>query len=162
MLKISFPYVRVSRIINASAETLWDLLTDTTRWTEWGPSIQQVQSEERHIRAGSVGRVKTVLGFWAPFVIIEWENRRHWSWRVFNIRATGHRVEAIRVLGDDRRVDAARIAPQLQVGHDHRLDGRVAGVGGFGGGLGGHGRGGGGFGGFGGGRSGGGGASGGW
>ena len=96
MLKISIPCVRVSRIINASAEALWDLLTDTTRWTEWGPSILQVQSEERYIRAGSVGRVKTVLGFWAPFVIIEWENRRHWSWRVFNIRATGHRVEAIK------------------------------------------------------------------
>ena len=96
MLKISFPYVRVSRIINASAEALWDLLTDTTRWTEWGPSIQQVQSEERYIRAGSVGRVKTVLGIWAPFVIIEWENRQYWSWRVFNIRATGHRVETIK------------------------------------------------------------------
>jgi hypothetical protein len=96
MLKISFPYVRVSRIINASAEALWDLLTDTTRWTEWGPSIQQVQCEERYIRAGSVGRVKTALGFWAPFVIHEWENQRYWSWRVFNVRATGHRVEALK------------------------------------------------------------------
>lgn len=96
MLKISFPNIRVSRIINASAETLWDLLTDTTRWTEWGPSIKQVQSKERYIRAGSVGRVKTALGFWAPFAITEWENRRYWSWRVFSIRATGHRVEAIK------------------------------------------------------------------
>jgi uncharacterized protein YndB with AHSA1/START domain len=69
MIKISFPFIQVSRIINASAEALWDLLTDTTRWVDWGPSIQQVQSEERYIRAGSVGRVKTALGFWAPFVI---------------------------------------------------------------------------------------------
>ena len=96
MLKISFPYVHVSRIINASPEVLWNLLTDTTRWTDWGPSIQQVQSKERYIRTGSMGRVKTVLGFWAPFVINEWENRRYWSWRVFNIRATGHRVEEIK------------------------------------------------------------------
>jgi hypothetical protein len=96
MLKISFPFIQVSRIIHASPETLWDLLTDTTRWTEWGPSIHQVQSSDRHIRAGSAGRVKTILGFWAPFVVNEWENQRYWSWRVFNIRATGHRVEVIK------------------------------------------------------------------
>jgi hypothetical protein len=95
MLKISFPFIQVSRIIQASPETLWDLLTDTTRWTEWGPSIHQVQSSDRHIRAGSAGRVKTILGFWAPFVVNEWENQRYWSWRVFNIRATGHRIESI-------------------------------------------------------------------
>ena len=95
MLKISFPFIQVSRIVNASPAALWNLLTDTTRWTEWGPSIQQVQSSHRYIRAGSAGRVKTVLGFWAPFVINEWENQWYWSWRVFNIRATRHRVEAI-------------------------------------------------------------------
>ena len=95
MLKISLPFIQVCRIINASPETLWNLLTDTTRWTEWGPTIQQVQSKDRYIRAGSAGRVKTILGFWAPFVVNEWENQRYWSWRVFNIRATRHRVESI-------------------------------------------------------------------
>lgn len=95
MLEITCPFIRVSRIINASPETLWDLLSDTTRWTEWGPSIKQVQCKNRYIRPGTAGRVKTIFGFWAPFVIDEWENRRYWSWRVFNVRATGHRVESI-------------------------------------------------------------------
>ncbi len=95
MLKFSFPFITVSHVIHSAAENVWDLLTDTTRWAEWGPSIITVQSEHRYIRAGSKGRVRTILGFWAPFVITEWTHRKYWSWRVFNIPATGHRIEAI-------------------------------------------------------------------
>ncbi len=95
MFKISLPIIKVSRIIYATPEKLWDLLTDTTQWVEWGPSIKAVQSENRYIQAGSKGRIKTLLGFWAPFIITEWVYQQYWSWCVFNIRATGHRIEII-------------------------------------------------------------------
>ena len=95
MLKISFPFITVSRVIPTSAENVWELLTDTVRWTEWGPSIKAVQCKDRYIRFGSRGRIRTVFGIWAPFVITEWTYRHYWSWHVFNIRATGHRIESI-------------------------------------------------------------------
>jgi hypothetical protein len=95
MLKIALPNFKVSRIIRTRPEKLWDLLTDTRRWNEWGPTVKAVQIETRYIRAGSTGQVKTVFGFWAPFAINEWADGQHWSWRVFNIQATGHRIEII-------------------------------------------------------------------
>ena len=95
MLKISLPKLKVSRIIRTRPEKLWDLLTDTRRWTEWGPTLKAVQSEARYIRAGSKGHVKTILGFWLPFVVTEWAQGQYWSWHIFNIRATGHRIETI-------------------------------------------------------------------
>ncbi|MGD8272913.1 MAG: SRPBCC family protein [Desulfobacterales bacterium] len=95
MFNMSLPSIKVSRIIQAAPEKVWDMLTDTTRWTEWGPTVRAVQSETRYIEAGSTGYVKTVFGFWAPFAITEWTHQQYWSWRVFNIRATGHRIEII-------------------------------------------------------------------
>ncbi len=95
MLKIAFPFITVSRVITTSPENLWDLLTDTTRWLDWGPSINAVRCEGRYIRAGSKGRIRTALGIWAPFIVTEWVHQQYWSWRVFNIRATGHRIDAI-------------------------------------------------------------------
>jgi hypothetical protein len=41
------------------------------------------------------------LGFWVPFVVIEWVEGHYWAWRVAGVRATGHRVEP---LGADRSV----------------------------------------------------------
>ena len=95
MLKISFPLIKASRIIHAPPQKLWDLLTDTTAWMDWGPSIKEIDCEHRYIQTGSKGRIKTVLGFWAPFIITEVNDLRYWSWRVFHIRATGHRIETI-------------------------------------------------------------------
>ncbi len=95
MLKIAFPFITVSRVIHTAPENLWDLLTDTARWAQWGPLITAVRCEDRYIRAGSTGRIRTVLGIWAPFIITEWTHRQYWSWRVFNISATGHRIERI-------------------------------------------------------------------
>lgn len=94
-IKMAVPMIKVGRIVRASANEVWDLLTDTQRWTEWGPTVRAVQSKTRYIQAGSKGHVKTTLGFWAPFVITEWTQGQYWSWRVFNIRATGHRIETI-------------------------------------------------------------------
>lgn len=95
MIRKLFPFIIVARAIHADCEALWDLITDTTRWLEWGPSISQVRCQDRHLQKGSRGHVRTVLGFWAPFIISEWEDGCYWSWRVFGIRATGHRVESI-------------------------------------------------------------------
>ncbi len=95
MFKISLPSIKVSRIVQAAPEKVWDMLIDTECWSQWGPTVKAVQSETRYIRAGSSGYVKTVFGFWAPFSITEWKHRKYWSWHVFNIRATGHRIEMI-------------------------------------------------------------------
>lgn len=95
MFNLLRSYFNVSRIIQTTPDALWDMLTDTMRWSEWGPTVKAVQSDGRYIRAGSTGHVKTVFGFWAPFAITEWADGQYWSWRVFNIRATGHRIQSI-------------------------------------------------------------------
>ena len=93
MIRLGFPDMKICRTVPASPEAVWDLLTDTVRWTEWGPSVRAVACVERYIRKGSRGWVGTPLGFKLPFVVTEWEEGRYWRWRVAGIRATGHRVE---------------------------------------------------------------------
>lgn len=89
----------VRRNVEATPEFVWELLTDTLRWPEWGPSVTAVQCGTRYIAGGSRGRVKTALGLWLPFTVTEFIQRHFWAWRVAGIPATGHRVEA---LGDSR------------------------------------------------------------
>ncbi|MEZ5583478.1 MAG: SRPBCC family protein [Candidatus Competibacteraceae bacterium] len=91
--------IRVEQVIDAPPDTVWTLLTDTHRWPQWGPSVRAVQCAERYIGGGSSGRVLTTLGFWAPFVITDFDEARYWSWRVFGIPATGHQVNP---LGENR------------------------------------------------------------
>ena len=95
MFKLIRSHFNIIRIIQTTPEALWDMLTDTKSWPQWGPTVKAVQSNSQYIRAGSTGHVKTVFGFWAPFVITEWIDGQYWSWHVFNIRATGHRIEII-------------------------------------------------------------------
>ena len=95
MIKIAFPYIEISRVLAASPNAVWELLTDTSVWKEWGPSIIAVRSSDRYIDKGSHGQVKTALRFWVPFLITELDPGRHWSWKIFNINATGHRVERL-------------------------------------------------------------------
>lgn len=102
MVKIAFPFVEVSRVVHASPERLWDLITDTNRWVEWGPSVRAVECSERYIRQGSTGWIKTPLGLWLPFVVTEFDERVRWSWRVSGLRATGHRIEKLH--GDRCRI----------------------------------------------------------
>ena len=90
-----FPYIETSGIVNASCATLWDLLTDTSCWVEWGPSVLAVECSERYIQLGSRGRVRTALGLWAPFAITEMDDGRYWSWHVFGVPATGHRLDRV-------------------------------------------------------------------
>lgn len=73
---------------------MWRLITDTQTWPLWGPSVREVESQARFIRAGSIGRVRTPFGIWIPYAIESFEPERYWDWRVCGIKATGHRVEA--------------------------------------------------------------------
>ncbi len=78
--------------IPVPAAAAWKLLTDTSRWPEWGPSVSRVESAERYIGPGSTGRVRTVIGVWLPFRITEFVAGECWEWEVAGIQATGHRV----------------------------------------------------------------------
>ena len=85
--------------ILAPASAAWKLLTDTSRWPQWGPSISRVESAEQYIGPGSTGRVQTIIGVWLPFRVTEFVAGQRWYWEVAGIPATGHRVES---LGFDR------------------------------------------------------------
>jgi hypothetical protein len=86
----------VAREVDAPAAVLWDFLTDTERWPEWGPSVRAVDCDTRQITAGTTGRVETVGGVQVPFEITRCRDRR-WTWRVGKIPATGHRVDGERL-----------------------------------------------------------------
>jgi uncharacterized protein YndB with AHSA1/START domain len=83
----------VDRVVPAPAETTWDLVTDTTRWAEWGPTVAAVECDDRHVGAGSEGRVQTEIGVWLGFTITEFQPGRLWRWKVAGLPATGFRVE---------------------------------------------------------------------
>lgn len=82
----------VSREIDAPPESVWDLFVDTSRWPEWGPTVSDVKSTDRRISAGSSGQVRTIGGFWVPFVVTACADFR-WTWRIGPVPATGHRVQ---------------------------------------------------------------------
>jgi hypothetical protein len=95
MIKIAFPYIEISRVVDASPDSVWELLTDTFAWEEWGPSIIAVRCSDRYIKKGSHGRVKTALRFWVPFQVTDLDSGKHWSWHILSIGATGHRIEGL-------------------------------------------------------------------
>jgi hypothetical protein len=90
---MSFQNIAVRRAFRSTCSRIWELLTDTTTWPQWGPSVRAVECRERFIRQGTSGRIKTPLGIWLPFSIAGYEEGRFWSWSVAGIPATGHRVE---------------------------------------------------------------------
>ncbi|MBP1728714.1 MAG: hypothetical protein H6Q56_1087 [Deltaproteobacteria bacterium] len=85
--------------ILAPASAAWKLLTDTSRWPEWGPLVSRVESAEQYIDPGSIGRVQTIIVVWLPFRVTEFVAGKCWDWEVAGMPATGHRVES---LGPDR------------------------------------------------------------
>ena len=93
MIKISKNRVSVGKFYSASPLLVWDLITDTTQWPRWGPTVKEVQFPERFIREGSRGQVLTAFGIWLPFEIDEYEYASFWSWKVATIKATGHRLQ---------------------------------------------------------------------
>ena len=95
MLKIAFPFSEIGHTLHSPSADVWDIITDTTRWPEWGPSIIAVDCMDRYIRKGTRGRVKVSLGIWVPFVITDFDDKRYWSWDIWGIHATGHRLEPL-------------------------------------------------------------------
>lgn len=78
--------------IKAPVSAAWELLIDTRRWPEWGPSVARVDCADRYITLGSVGRVQTTFGPWLSFMITRFTAGQYWHWQVAGIPATGHRV----------------------------------------------------------------------
>ena len=70
----------VGTLIDAPVSRVWRLMTDTQTWTRWGPSLKEVDSPERFIRAGLTGRIRTPFGIWAPFTIEAFEPEQYWDW----------------------------------------------------------------------------------
>ena len=81
----------VRRAVDAPAEAVWDVLTDTQRWAAWGPSITGVDCADRYIERGTRGRIRVLGAVWLPFEITACEGHR-WTWDVARIDATGHFV----------------------------------------------------------------------
>lgn len=96
MIRIGFPRIEISRTVSAPCGRVWDLLVDTSRWSEWGPSVLGVACPDRRIRVGSAGWVQTPLGLKLPFQITELVEGRSWAWNVAGIPATGHRVDGLK------------------------------------------------------------------
>jgi hypothetical protein len=92
----------VSRVVDAPADAAWTLLTDTARWSEWGPSVAAVDCPTRFVSAGTTGRIRIAgVGVWVPFAVDSYTDgggagfERRWTWRVARLPATGHRVEPL-------------------------------------------------------------------
>lgn len=82
----------VRRDVAASADTVWDILTDTDSWPDWGPSVTAVETDSRYISAGTTGRVRVAGAVWLPFEVTACTPYR-WTWAVARLPATGHFAE---------------------------------------------------------------------
>jgi len=109
-------HVVVSREVPASREDAWDLLTDTERWPEWGPSVRGVECGRRYIEAGTTGRMRVPGGLSIPFEVTACAPYR-WTWRVARIPATGHRVDAPMAGHPDERCRVVFELPVLGTGY---------------------------------------------
>jgi hypothetical protein len=85
----------VKRAVEAQPETVWDVLTDTEQWPEWGPSISAVDADTRYIEHGSRGRIRLLGTVWLSYEITSCADHR-WTWDVARIDATGHFVSTHR------------------------------------------------------------------
>ena len=93
------PCLWVSRDVDAPAEAVWELLVDFEAWTEWGPSLSDVDCADTRLGPDSHGRVRPRVGPWLPFAVDSYRPGEEWSWRVAGLPATRHRVQAT---GPDR------------------------------------------------------------
>jgi len=84
----------VARTVDADPDDCWELLVDTERWPEWGPSVRSVDTDRRYVEGGLTGRVELPGGVWLPFEITSCVDRR-WTWDVARIPATGHFATAV-------------------------------------------------------------------
>lgn len=84
--------ISICRDISAAPEDIWNILTDTHLWPLWGPSLQDVECEERFIKSGSSGRVRTIFSFWLPFTVTDLQYLDVWVWNIGTVQATGHKL----------------------------------------------------------------------
>lgn len=86
--------IELGREVSAPVEAVWELFTDVTRWSEWGPPVTDVEYPYRTIRADTEGRVQAVGVLWVPFRIETVRDHR-WTWTVRGCTppADGHRVD---------------------------------------------------------------------
>ena len=91
--------LEIGRDLTAPADAAWDLLVDTRRWPDWGPTVAGAEvtagGDGPRITLGATGTVRTPVGVHLPFRITELEPGRRWAWAVGGVRATAHRVEAL-------------------------------------------------------------------
>ncbi|MFT5354199.1 MAG: hypothetical protein ACI9KE_001402 [Polyangiales bacterium] len=87
--------IEVHETAHADAQTVWSILADTRRWTEWGPSVVKVEHTPSMLHACSEGRVQLPIGLWLPFRVTDFEPGRSFRWSVAGIPATGHRVVSL-------------------------------------------------------------------
>ncbi|MGM0447662.1 MAG: SRPBCC family protein [Methanobacteriota archaeon] len=99
----------VGRDVDAPAEPTAKALRDTRRWPDWSPSVRGVESADRYVQTGTIGRVR-VAGVWVPFRVTA-ATRLRWDWAVAGVPATGHRVE--RYSGEPDRCRAVIEVPLL-------------------------------------------------
>ncbi len=95
MLRVVFPYIEVGLTVEVPSDAVWDILVDTARWPEWGPTVRAVACPDRFLTPRSRGRIRTVLGFSVPFVVLRFEPGKAWSWSINGIPATTHTVERL-------------------------------------------------------------------
>lgn len=84
----------VERTVAAPPEAAWRVLTDLDAWPQWGPTVRGAELDEPGpLRLGARGKVFTPVGVALPFAITEFDDGRHWAWRVAGVPATKHAVE---------------------------------------------------------------------
>lgn len=87
--------IKASINIHAPAGNVWRIITDTETWPKWGPSVRHVRCRDQYITNGSMGYVQTVFGLWVPFLVSDVIFEQYWSWRIYHVKATGHRIQRI-------------------------------------------------------------------
>jgi hypothetical protein len=85
--------VDVSRTMRVPPGVAWQLLTDTRRWPDWGPTVAEVVASDPVLTATTTGQVRPLVGPWLPFRVTAFDPGHRWAWRVAGVPATGHRVE---------------------------------------------------------------------
>ena len=87
--------IDVRRRLSAPPEGVWSALTDTSVWSEWGPSVAGATLDDGTTVIGpdTTGRVHTSLGVSLPFAVTDWQPGRLWAWKVAGVPATSHGVE---------------------------------------------------------------------
>jgi hypothetical protein len=67
------PLIFGAWVAKISSAVVWDVLTDTAKWPEWGPSLRTVGCTAHYTYASTSGRVRTAVGICLSFAAAEHE-----------------------------------------------------------------------------------------